>query len=133
MSFSADSSYHVLWKTTQRAQTANDGPLISTTFDPDTSSPAYDFDYSERTISIYGEWENGRALPGGLTLSVGDYSASFVLTEESFHQSSVEGGGNWASVLEGDVNFTVVPIPGTAFLLGSALIGLIGFRRKSKK
>jgi hypothetical protein len=130
VSFSADSSYHVLWKTTQRLQRPNDGPLISTTFDPNTSSPAYDFDYSQKTIIIYGEWQTGRALPGELTLPAGDYCASFVLTEESFHQSNVEGGGNWASVLAGDVNFTVVPIPGTAFLLGTALLSLLGIRRR---
>jgi hypothetical protein len=34
-SFETDSSYHVLWKTTQRTRTASDGPIKTATFDPD--------------------------------------------------------------------------------------------------
>ena len=140
VSFSADSSYHVLWATLDSTGVgtghtnpgSNDSTVRYYDFDAslDSNADAYSSDYGSARVGIFAQWEAGRALPGELSLPVGNYSASFVLTEESFHQSSVEGGGNWASVLAGDVNFTVVPIPGTALLLGTALISLIGFRRK---
>jgi hypothetical protein len=34
LSFRVDSSYHVLYKTTQRTRTSNDGPIKTATFDP---------------------------------------------------------------------------------------------------
>jgi hypothetical protein len=36
-------------------------------------------------------------------------------------------------MIGGDVNASVVPIPGAVWLLGSGLIGLLGFRRKLRK
>ncbi|HJO62674.1 MAG: hypothetical protein QF888_01510 [Desulfobacterales bacterium] len=39
--FKADSSFHVLWKTSQRKRTGDDGPIESITFDPDPSSYSY--------------------------------------------------------------------------------------------
>jgi hypothetical protein len=103
--FVCSSSYHVLWKTTQRTATAADGPVKSRTFDPDPNLPAYDTDYGESVISIFGEWER---LPiGGLQLSHGSYDISFVLTEESFHSCSVEYSGCWAGAMAGSVYFTI--------------------------
>jgi len=42
LSFEADSSYHVLWKTTQNTWTTLDGPIESATFDADESPAYYD-------------------------------------------------------------------------------------------
>jgi len=105
LDFEADSSYHVLWKTTQRPHTTNDGPIKTWTFDPDTSSPAYDFDYGEQTVSIYGEVE--RTPVGGKYLPSGDYSAQMILTEESFHGSGTYAG-NWAAAMGGNVQIKIV-------------------------
>ena len=55
VAFEADSSYHVLWKTSQRAPTDQDGPVLTTTFDPDPSVPAYDVDYGKCTVGVFGE------------------------------------------------------------------------------
>jgi hypothetical protein len=108
VSFSVDSSYHVLWKTSQRTRTASDGPVVSTTFDPETSSDAYDQDYGSSTVGIFGEWE--RLPVGGVPLLPGEYNCKILLTEESFHGSGLAGG--WALAMHGEVSFT---IPGVAW------------------
>jgi len=103
--FRADSSYHVLWKTSQRAPTLYDGPVRSATFDPDPCSAAYDANYGPATVQIFGEWE--RLPVGGVMLPAGGYEAQFVLTEESFHSCSVQYGGCWAGAMAGTAGFTI--------------------------
>lgn len=103
--FVTNSSYHVLWKTSQRTHTSNDGPVKSITFDPDPNSPAYDTDYGVYTFAIFGEWER---LPiEGILLFDGSYDVSFLLTEESFHSCSVEYSGCWAGAMSGSSYFTI--------------------------
>ena len=110
LDFQADSSYHVLWKTTQRTWTADDGPLKTTIFDADLS-PAYpDFggdDYLSKTVSTFGEWE--RLPVGGVYLQPGAYSAQMILTEESFHGSGDEYVGGWAAAMGANIQFTIAP------------------------
>jgi hypothetical protein len=102
--FETGSCYHVLWKTTQRSHTNDDGPLITTTFTANTSSPAYDINYTEQTINIFGEWER---LPiAGVPLSQGDYTAQLVLTEESFHADGGQYAGNWAGAMSTTIQFS---------------------------
>jgi len=110
MNFDVNSSYHVLWKNSQRAHTEYDGPIKSTTFDPNISSLAYDADYGESTVSIFGEWE--RLPVDKVFLPPGSYIANLILTEESFHGSGGTYAGNWAAVVGGEANFTISPIPG---------------------
>jgi hypothetical protein len=108
LSFKVDSSYHVLFKTSQRARTSSDGPLKTTTFDP-YISPAYDVDYGASTVSIFGEWE--RLPVGGVHLQSGDYACQIMLTEESFHGSCVNGScelaGNWAAAMGAGIQFNI--------------------------
>jgi len=106
INFTVNSSYHVLWKTIQRAHTSKDGPIKSSTFDPDLSSPAYDSDYPENTISVFGEWER---LPlGGIYLDNGNYSCNFILTEESFHGSGDDlYDGGWAAAMGAPIAFEI--------------------------
>ena len=114
-SFIADSSYHVLWATNDsdgndgrghRDWSSNDGPLKTTTFDVDPLlSPAYDTDYDEAFVSIFGEWE--RLPVGGIFLQPGDYVAEIILTEESFHGSGGTYAGNWAAAMGANIQFFI--------------------------
>ena len=102
--FETGSCYHVLWKTTQRSHTSDDGLIITTTFTADTSSLAYDTTYPEQTINIFGEWER---LPiSGVPLAPGDYSAQLILTEESFHGDGGQYAGNWAGAMGATIQFS---------------------------
>lgn len=106
LNFETKSSYHVLWKTSQRSETSSDGPVKSRSFDADPSlSPAYDTDYPPQTINIFGEWE--RLPVGGVDLQVGDYLAQIILTEESFHGSGGTNAGNWAAAMGAQIDFSL--------------------------
>ncbi len=125
MQFETGSSYHVLWKTSQRSSTINDGPIKTTTFDP-SPSQAYDTDYPSNTVSIFGEWE--RLPPGHVSLQPGEYHCQIVLTEESFHGSGGSLAGNWAEAMTANLNFLINTVPNPAFPVPEyplgALIGL---------
>jgi hypothetical protein len=105
LEFETDSSFHVLWKTTQRTRTAADGPPKTATFDVDPFlSPAYEIDFGEASVTIFGEWE--RLPVEGVFLQSGDYEAEIILTEESFHGG---GGiaGNWAAAMGTPIDFSI--------------------------
>ena len=107
LEFETNSSFHVLWKTSQRTWTASDGPIKTHTFDVDpTISPAYDTAYGEATVDIFGEWE--RLPVEGIFLQPGDYVAEIILTEESFHGSGGTFAGNWAAAMGADIGFSVI-------------------------
>jgi hypothetical protein len=109
LDFEANSSYHVLWNTVQSGHenhTANSGPLKSATVDPDPSQPAYDYDYEDSTMTIFGEFE--RLPVGEIWLAPGFYQCQIILTEESFH--GWPGGdytGQWAAAMGANIEFTV--------------------------
>ena len=127
-----DSSFHVLYNTLQGEYThgPNDGPLKSSTFDPDPASPAYDTNYGSTTRTIYGEWE--RLPMGGVFLANGSYSAQLVLTEESFHGSVSQGAGTWAQAMDGTVAFAIVPEPGTMALFAAGFAALLCRSRRRR-
>jgi hypothetical protein len=92
-------SYHVTWKTSQRARAANDGRVRSCLVAGTKDGWAYDRNRRAVTVGLYGEWEPGRALPGTLALAPGSYGGvEFRLTEESFHSSNPHGG-TWRTVM----------------------------------
>jgi hypothetical protein len=105
--FTMTSSYHVLWKTSQRAPAGQDGPPKPRTLAPDPAlDPAYTFAFPETTISVFGEWE--RLPAGGIGLTPGSYACQLVLTEESFHGSGGPDAGSWASAMGAPVEFQIV-------------------------
>lgn len=112
LNFRTDSSYHVLWKTSQRSRSSDDGPLVTVGFDPVTSAVAYDVDHDPATVGIFGEWE--RLPVGGVYLQPGQYDCRMFLTEESFHGSGGTFAGGWAAALAADIQFDIVAEPGDA-------------------
>lgn len=110
--FETDSSFHVLWKTSQRIPTADDGTITSITFDADDFPDYYDTegdDYPLQTVDVFGEWE--RLPVGGVYLQPGDYHVHIILTEESFHGSGViPYAGNWAGAMGANIQF-FIPFP----------------------
>ena len=105
--FTARDSYHVLWKTSQRTRTIQDGPLEVADFAVSLPHVAYDTSYPRTEVSVFGEWE--RLPVGGVTLPEGAYEASFLLTEESFHSSGGTYAGLWAAAMSGPAEFTILP------------------------
>ncbi len=113
VSFVLNNSYHVLWKTSQRAwdDDGGDGPIVAHTFDPyPLSEDAYTVDYDLSSARVFGEWE--RLPHNGIALAVGSYTAQFLLTEESFHGSGT--AGNWAAAMQAGVDFDIIDTPSTA-------------------
>jgi hypothetical protein len=109
-----DSSFHVLWKTAQRAPGPNDSTPTAHTFAVNETSDWYASSQSDEVRSIYAEWEPTRALPGELALPAGTYAVRIFLTEESFHESAGSPpSGSWATVMAHDeVQFTIAaPVP----------------------
>ncbi len=97
-----DSSYHVIWKSSQRSRGANDGPItvVSRIIAPD--GWAYDAACSIDE-QLYAEREPNRPLPSDLVLADGAYSGvQLRLTEESFHSTNPLLGGEWRTVLVAD-------------------------------
>ncbi len=102
LDFAVRRTYHVLWKTSQLAPFACDGPVKTHAFDPQPGF-AYDVDHPAATVSIFGEWER---LPAhDQPLPPGSYILEFLLTEESFHDSGL--GGAWAHAGHGEARFTI--------------------------
>ena len=109
-----DSSFHVLWKTAQRAPGPNDSTPTTHTFAVNEASDWYASSQSDEVRSIYAEWEPTRALPGELALPAGTYAVRLFLTEESFHESTGSPpSGSWATVMAHDeVQFAIAtPVP----------------------
>ncbi len=108
-----DSSFHVLWKTSQRQPGPNDSDPETHVFVVDGASEWYASSQPDETRSLYAEWEPGRALPGELSLPAGSYELRIFLTEESFHENTAPPtSGRWATVMtDDDLQFTIAPPP----------------------
>ncbi|RLC35533.1 hypothetical protein DRH14_00670 [Candidatus Shapirobacteria bacterium] len=88
----ADNSYHVLRCGGGVCDTSSDSYLTQ----PDSAHPAVNFCPADK---VDGEIE--RFGCHNMSLDQTSYHLKMSLTEESFHQ------GNWATVLQGDINFTI--------------------------
>ncbi len=112
--FALDSSYHVLWKTSQRRPKRQDSAAVSYSISREPYAYPTEAVGTKDTVSIYAEWEPTRPLPDQVQLAPGAYDVQFMLTEESFHANltyTLDKGGFWAKVLAGDVAFTVGQAP----------------------
>lgn len=61
------------------------------------------------------------------------YAWNFKLIDGRNYYSNKSDGNLAIAVRPGEVYFNPVPIPGAVWLLGSGLVGLVGFRKKMKK
>lgn len=103
----ANNSYHVTWKTSQRSPAPNDGAVRTYGVVVKKDGWAYDRTRKTKEIGLYGEWEPGRPLPGQVVLAPGIYqNVQFRLTEESFH-SPHPSGGNWRTVMAATIGFEI--------------------------
>jgi len=93
-----DSSFHVLFKTSQRPPKPNDSTPTAHQVLATAASGWYDEDLPPRPVELYAEWEPTRALPGQLVLPPGDYRCQLFLTEETFHEREPDSG-TWPTVL----------------------------------
>jgi hypothetical protein len=101
-----DSTYHVLWRTGDRARGANDGPARASAITRGAWGYGLSTPVTGPTVSIYGEWEPTRALPGALVMTAGTYPVKVTMTEESFHETA-DYCGSWPTVLGTDISFTI--------------------------
>jgi hypothetical protein len=106
LEFEVNSSYHVLYKTSQRNPTSADGEIKAVTYKVNAkSSPAYDANFGWVTVGVYGEVE--RPPVGGKYPAPGLYDCEFFLTEESFHGSGGSYAGNWAAAMGAPISFEI--------------------------
>ena len=91
----AETSYHVLFAGGGICNSNNNDFL----YYPDAAHPTLAFCPPDK---VNGQPESGRGGCGGLTLDSDNYHCTIALTEESFHK------GNWATVLEGLIDFKII-------------------------
>jgi hypothetical protein len=120
--FALDSSYHVLWKLSQRDPGPNDSAPRAYTLRRGSYGYPAEAQGTEDAVSLYAEWEPTRPLPGSASLPTGQYEVFLNLTEESFHSdASIPQGGLWAQVLRGPIVFTVTGAQAAATHRGMTL------------
>ena len=103
-----DSSYHVLWKVSQWPAAEADSVPTKHTIAARAGSYGYGQSAPPTTIELYAEAQYRRPPKGTLKLPAGDYKCFLLLTEESFHSYS-DDGGDWAAALAAEVAFTILP------------------------
>lgn len=103
-----DSSYHVLWKTSQWPAAKVDSTPTKHTIAVKAGSYGYDQGFPPATVELYAEAQYGRPPKGTVRLPAGDYKCFLLLTEESFHAWGGDGG-DWAAALAAPIEFTILP------------------------
>jgi len=124
--FCLDSTYHVLWRTSQRTPTSADSlptyhdviPANSPDWYPASPpSPSYG-------VGIFAEGQSGRSAPGTVTLPPGTYNVRIFLTEEDFHDTYY-----WTTVMTCDsVQFTIESAPPTPTKYWAVICGVADYK-----
>lgn len=104
--------------------------IIASSTRPASSLSGFEISTSSRTLDLVGfslVWDAGGTLPDsslpGALPQYGDYSIELVF--QGFNDL-----GFYQRVISGPASVTPVPVPAAVWLFGSALIGLVGIRRK---
>ena len=106
--FALDSSYHVLWKTSQWPPSKDDSKPTRHEIVAEAGRCGYDRSFPAEAFELYAEAQYGRPPLGAVRLAPGQYRCFFLLTEESFHAWGGEGG-DWAAALAAEIEFTITP------------------------
>jgi len=109
--FALDSSFHVLWKTSQWPPAKEDSQPTQHKVVAEAGGCGYDRSFPPGELSLYAEAQTGRPPIGQVRLPAGDYRCFFLLTEESFHDYTNPDGGDWAAALAALIEFTVIGAP----------------------
>jgi hypothetical protein len=109
VSFRVDSSYHVLWKTSQWPPAKEDGRPTLHRVIARAGSYGYDRSFTDGEFELYAETQYGRPPIGAARLPAGKYRCFLLLTEESFHAWGGGDGGDWAAALAAEIEFTITP------------------------
>lgn len=102
-----DSSFHVLWKTSQWPPAERDSEPTHHTVVAEGENPAYERSFPRGEFGLYAEHQYGRPPIGQVRLEPGHYRCFLLLTEESFHAWGNPDGGDWAAALAAPVEFTI--------------------------
>ena len=109
VTFRADSSFHVLWKTSQWPRDKDDSPPTQHKVVAEAGGLGYDRSFPPGEFALYAEAQTGRPPIGRVRLAPGDYRCFFLLTEESFHDYTNDDGGDWAAALAALIEFAIAP------------------------
>ena len=107
--FRLDSSYHVLWKTSQWPPAKEDARPTKHRIVARAGAVGYDRAFPDGVLALYAEAQYGRPPTGALRLPGGRYKCFLLLTEESFHAWGGGDGGDWAAALAAPIEFFVLP------------------------
>jgi len=105
--FRLDSSYHVLWKTSQWPPAKGDSVPTEHEAVAEAGGLGYDRSFPPGKFLLYAEGERNRPPIGQVRLPLGGYRCFFLLTEESFHDYTNPDGGDWAAALAALLEFTI--------------------------
>ena len=127
---------------TSRSITATAGSL--TLVDP---GPPAEYGFNAPVVSVAGQFDAINTNPflnlNNVPFGFANFSATGTIFVDGNSQLELNGitlgqidpdgpGGNPPLVLKADINFTGVPEPGTALLLGLGIAGLAGVRRSGR-
>jgi hypothetical protein len=98
------SSFHVLWKSSQRKRTERDGDIREFDISAEDSKNIYSKTLKAETVELFAEWE--RLPVDGIRLPKASYDVDLIVTEESFH-GKAPYSGKWASVLSFPLEFEI--------------------------
>ena len=104
-----DSSFHVLWKTSQWPPAKEDGRPTRHKIVARAGAWGYDRAFPDGELELYAEAQYGRPPRGTVWLPAGRYTCFVLLTEESFHAWGGGDGGDWAPALAAPIEFIIGP------------------------
>jgi len=106
--------------------------ILKAEFDTNASGIMFDFDNEGSKLTSWSLFDSSNILITTGALSTGFFDLSSYTGVKSIEWNN--GGNNWLFALETlTYETSAVPVPAAVWLMGSGLLGLMGFSRKNKK